>query len=79
MRDELREDFACDFDAAGAIGKRYRRQDEVGTPFCVTVDYQSKEDDTVTVRLRDSMAQRRVSRAFLAEFLRTEIKHYRRP
>ncbi|WP_041610042.1 glycine--tRNA ligase [Treponema paraluiscuniculi] len=79
VRDELREDFACDFDAAGAIGKRYRRQDEVGTPFCVTVDYQSKEDDTVTVRLRDSMAQRRVSRAFLAEFLRTEIKHYRRP
>jgi glycyl-tRNA synthetase len=50
IRQELKEDFATDYDQAGAIGRRYRRQDEAGTPFCVTVDYQSKEDGTVTLR-----------------------------
>jgi glycyl-tRNA synthetase len=50
----------CDFDVTQAIGRRYRRQDEVGTPFCVTVDFDSLEDGAVTVRERDSMAQTRV-------------------
>ena len=50
----------CDFDDAGSIGRRYRRQDEVGTPFCVTVDFDSLEDAQVTVRERDSMAQDRL-------------------
>jgi glycyl-tRNA synthetase len=50
----------CDFDDAGSIGRRYRRQDEVGTPFCVTVDFDSLEDGQVTVRERDSMAQDRL-------------------
>ena len=50
----------CDYDDAGSIGRRYRRQDEVGTPFCVTVDFDSLEDRAVTVRERDTMAQDRL-------------------
>jgi len=68
---DLRKYWAIEFDDAGAIGRRYRRQDEVGTPFCVTVDFDSLDDKAVTVRERDSMAQERVSldrlRAHLAE------------
>jgi glycine--tRNA ligase len=75
---ELREDFRTDYDQSGAIGKRYRRQDEAGTPFCVTVDYDSKEDGTVTLRFRDSMEQVRIPRTELANRIRTEIKNYTR-
>ncbi len=57
---ELRRYWNVDFDDAGAIGKRYRRQDEIGTPFCVTVDFETLEDDAVTVRSRDTMAQERI-------------------
>jgi glycyl-tRNA synthetase len=68
---DLRKYWAIDFDDAGAIGRRYRRQDEIGTPFCVTVDFESLDDKAVTVRERDSMAQERVSldrlRGYLAE------------
>jgi glycyl-tRNA synthetase len=78
IRAELREDFATDYDQAGAIGRRYRRQDEAGTPFCVTVDYESKDNGTVTLRFRDSMEQIRVSRTELAARLRQEIKSYKR-
>jgi glycyl-tRNA synthetase len=78
IRVDLREDFATGFDLAGAIGRRYRRQDEAGTPFCVTVDYQTKEDHTVTLRYRDSMQQERVPRAQLAAKLTAEIKGYKR-
>ena len=74
IADDLREDWNIDFDDAGAIGRRYRRQDEVGTPFCVTVDFDSLEDSAVTVRERDSMKQERVAIsglfAYLAERLR---------
>ena len=52
--------LAGDFDDAGAIGRRYRRQDEIGTPLCVTVDFDTLEDDAVTIRERDSMEQTRV-------------------
>jgi glycyl-tRNA synthetase len=55
-----KEDFATFFDDSGAIGRRYRRMDEIGTPFCLTVDYQSKDDNTVTLRRRDSMQQERI-------------------
>ena len=55
--------FMCDYDETQAIGRRYRRQDEVGTPYCVTVDFESLEDRAVTLRDRDSMAQERVSRS----------------
>jgi glycyl-tRNA synthetase len=78
IRRELKEDFATDYDQSGAIGRRYRRQDEAGTPFCVTVDYESKENGTVTLRFRDSMEQVRVNRAELAERLRKEIREYKR-
>jgi glycyl-tRNA synthetase len=58
---DLREaGLSVDYDTSGNIGRRYRRQDEVGTPFCVTVDYESLEDDTVTLRDRDSTEQVRI-------------------
>jgi glycyl-tRNA synthetase len=78
IRKELKEDFATDYDQAGAIGRRYRRQDEAGTPFCVTIDYQTKDDGTVTLRNRDSMEQVRVNQAELAGRLRNEIKAYKK-
>jgi len=56
----LRKTWNVDFDDAGAIGRRYRRQDEIGTPFCVTVDFDSLDDQAVTVRDRDSMTQERI-------------------
>jgi glycyl-tRNA synthetase len=58
---DLRQAWNVEFDDAGAIGKRYRRQDEIGTPFCVTVDFDTLEDNAVTIRERDTMAQERVS------------------
>jgi glycyl-tRNA synthetase len=75
---ELREDFAVFYDQSGAIGRRYRRMDEAGTPFCVTIDYDTKEDGTVTVRFRDSMEQVRVPREELAARIQQEIRDYRR-
>jgi glycyl-tRNA synthetase len=61
--------FVSDYDDAGSIGRRYRRQDEIGTPFCVTVDFDSLEDKQVTVRERDSMRQDRLSIDRLVEHL----------
>jgi len=57
----LRRNWNIEFDDAGAIGRRYRRQDEIGTPFCVTFDFDSLDDNAVTVRERDSMQQERVA------------------
>ncbi len=74
----LREDFSTFYDQGGAIGRRYRRQDEIGTPFCVTVDYQTMEDGTVTLRYRDSMEQQRVAVAELDATIRDAIRTYRR-
>lgn len=79
IQNELKEEFVTDYDQSGAIGKRYRRQDEIGTPFCVTIDYESKEDDSVTLRYRDTMEQVRVKRSDLVEFIRKEMKSYKRP
>ena len=61
MAAALRKNWNIDFDDAGAIGRRYRRQDEVGTPFCITVDFDTLDDHAVTIRERDTMAQDRVS------------------
>jgi len=55
-----RELVYVDYDDSGSIGRRYRRQDEIGTPYCITIDYQTLEDNTVTIRDRDTMQQRRV-------------------
>jgi glycyl-tRNA synthetase len=78
LEEELRGEFRTFYDESGAIGRRYRRQDEVGTPFCVTVDYQSKEDHTVTVRFRDSMEQVRVAMDQVGPTVRQAIKDYTR-
>ena len=72
--DRLKRHFSCFYDEKGAIGRRYRRQDEAGTPFCITVDGQTKEDTTVTVRERDSMEQVRVSTNRLLEHLRDRLQ-----
>ena len=69
IMDELKFDFNCNYEEKDAIGKRYRRQDAVGTPFCVTVDHQSLEDNTVTIRHRDSMEQERVAIADLGKII----------
>jgi glycyl-tRNA synthetase len=66
---ELRVRFMCDFDVTASIGKRYRRQDEVGTPFCVTVDFDTLTDNQVTVRDRDSMEQERIPIEGVADYL----------
>ena len=66
---ELRKHWNVDFDDAQAIGRRYRRQDEIGTPYCVTVDFDTLEDDAVTVRERDTMTQERVSLDKVTEYL----------
>ena len=57
---ELSKYYNCEYDDRGNIGKRYRRQDEIGTPFCITYDFESEEDGAVTVRDRDTMEQERV-------------------
>ena len=62
-----------EYDEGGSIGRRYRRQDEIGTPFCVTIDHQSLEDRTVTVRDRDSLAQERVAVDELADTLTARL------
>jgi len=69
----LRKNWNVDFDDAGAIGRRYRRQDEVGTPFCVTVDFDSLTDQAVTVRERDTMSQERVSLDQVESYLATRL------
>ncbi len=68
--DELSKYYNCEFDERGAIGKRYRRQDEIGTPYCVTYDFDSESDGCVTIRDRDSMAQERVPIAELKDYFR---------
>ncbi|MCH5185929.1 MAG: glycine--tRNA ligase, partial [Oscillospiraceae bacterium] len=67
--DMLSKKYNCEFDEAGSIGKRYRRQDEIGTPFCITYDFDSAEDNSVTVRFRDSMKQERIKTDDLCAFL----------
>ena len=78
IENDLRESFTTFYDQSGAIGRRYARQDEIGTPFCVTVDYDSKTDGTVTLRLRDSMEQKRVKIEDLEKVIREEIKNWKR-
>jgi glycyl-tRNA synthetase len=65
----LRKRWNVDFDDAGAIGRRYRRHDEIGTPYCVTVDFDTLDDQAVTIRERDSMRQDRVAIASLENYL----------
>ncbi|MFC6881158.1 MULTISPECIES: glycine--tRNA ligase [Actinomadura] len=69
----LRRNWNVDFDDAGAIGRRYRRQDEIGTPFCVTIDFDTLEDDAVTVRERDTMSQERIAISQVESFLAAQL------
>lgn len=72
--DNLKGVYMCEFDDNGNIGKRYRRQDEIGTPYCVTVDFETLEDDTVTIRERDTMEQKRIKIEELKNFLEENLK-----
>lgn len=71
--DDLKDDFVCEFDDNGNIGKRYRRQDEIGTPYCLTIDFDSLKDRKVTVRDRDTMEQKRVEIENLKDYLNKEL------
>jgi len=73
LADRLRQHWNVEFDDAGAIGRRYRRQDEIGTPFCVTVDFDTLDDQAVTVRERDTMQQQRIPLAALEAYLAGEL------
>ena len=70
----LSKEFMCDYDDAGSIGKRYRRQDEIGTPFCITIDFDTLENNTVTIRERDSMQQIRLPIDKICDYVGEKIK-----
>ena len=71
---QLSKRFACEYDDTGSIGKRYRRQDEIGTPFCVTWDFESENDGCVTVRDRDSMEQVRLPVGELEKYISDKLE-----
>ena len=73
IMDDLKFDFNVTYDEKDAIGRRYRRQDAVGTPFCITVDHDTKEDQTVTIRHRDTMEQTRVKISDLNDIISKEV------
>lgn len=71
---ELQKHFMCDYDTSGSIGKRYRRHDAIGTPFCITIDYQTLDDQMVTVRDRDTMNQERIPVASIVDYISRGLK-----
>jgi glycyl-tRNA synthetase len=80
IEEDLREEFAVLYDDSGSIGKRYRRQDEAGTPFCITVDFdgvESEGEDTVTIRYRDDMSQERIPVSNIANVIRDGMKNWK--
>jgi len=70
---DLKRDFKVFYDEAGSVGRRYRRQDEAGTPYCITIDGETVKDGTVTIRDRDSMEQFRINQSKVFDFLREHI------
>ena len=70
----LSKEFMCDYDEAGSIGRRYRREDEIGTPYCITVDFDTLEDDMVTIRDRDTMEQVRIEIAKVKDWINEKLK-----
>ncbi len=76
LRDQLAEDFDVAYDESASIGKRYRRQDEIGTPFCVTYDFDTLNDQSVTVRHRDKMSQERIAIKDLNDYIRKALKNF---
>ncbi len=75
LYEKLSANYVVDYDEAGSIGKRYRRHDEIGTPFCITFDYDSLEDNCVTIRHRDTMEQERISIEDLEAYLDEKLKY----
>ena len=73
IQNDLKWNYAVNYDEKDAVGKRYRRQDANGTPFCITVDHQTLEDKTVTIRHRDTMEQRRVAITELKALIKAEV------
>ena len=73
IMDDLKLDYNCFYEEKDAIGKRYRRQDALGTPFCITIDHESLENQTVTIRYRDTMKQERIAISKVKEILAEEI------
>ena len=71
---ELKYDFDTFYDESGSIGRRYRRLEEIGTPFAVTVDKTTMQDDSVTLRHRDTMEQERINIAYLSEYLHNALR-----
>jgi glycyl-tRNA synthetase len=72
--DRLKDDYMCQYEEKDSIGKRYRRQDAIGTPYCITVDHQTLEDNTVTIRERDSMLQERIDISGIAGVIAGRLK-----
>ena len=72
--EKLAKSFMCDYDETGSIGKRYRREDEIGTPYCITIDFETENDDSVTIRDRDTMEQERVKINDIEDWLNEKIK-----
>ena len=72
----LSKEFMCTYDEAGTIGKRYRRQDEIGTPYCITIDYDTEKDDCVTIRNRDTMEQERIKIEEICDYIQSKLKDY---
>jgi glycyl-tRNA synthetase len=70
---DLKFDFNCQYDDKDSIGRRYRRQDAIGTPYCITIDHQTLEDKSVTIRYRDSMQQERVQIEKLVEIIKEKV------
>ena len=76
LMNECKPHFKCFYEEKDSIGKRYRRQDAIGTPFCITIDHQTKEDQTVTIRHRDSMLQERISLASVRQLVLDKIQMF---
>jgi glycyl-tRNA synthetase len=74
LYDELSKSFMADFDETGSIGKRYRREDEIGTPFCITYDFETENDGCVTVRDRDTMQQERIPLAEVKSYIEKKLE-----
>ena len=74
LHEELSKSFMVDYDEAGSIGKRYRREDEIGTPFCITYDFESETDGCVTVRDRDTMEQVRLPIAEVKAYIESKLE-----
>ena len=70
---DLKWNFTIAYDEKDAVGRRYRRQDALGTPYCVTVDHQTREDETITIRDRDSMNQERIAIKSITGFLKSKL------